>query len=303
MRREELLMPSDRDLTTLPDSDERNASLPLADPASGFLVDSQEPTDDSGDGTHDQQAGSEHLFRQAVAPAPPSSPKIRPTFPQPDPAPNNEDDPALADGAQMARIGGFIAIGIGILALILTRELPLPAFLIVGGTVLAFYIGSPNRLRRDQIVDRWDCLIDGAQGRGDEVLDAVIGHIDHQELPDVAYDERDLAASLFRGGTRTFLVIWNCGNGRLKPYRMHVNVRDYGTNLQTSWFLTYHRSFFERLKPNPLVALNLFDEQDLRAYVTAAHHSFLDAVIDLMLSLGQDASRIDRKTNGFLGIS
>jgi hypothetical protein len=49
--------------------------------------------------------------------------------------------------------------------------------------------------------------------------------------------------------------------------------------------------------------LDLFDEQDLRAYVTNAHHCLLEAVNKLMLDLNQDPSKIDRKSRGFLGIS
>ena len=256
--------------------------------AAGFRLNTHvDPHDDA------DWPDGELMFQQAVQPGPAHQPAAEPPTWEPDPP---------SDLTPLARIGGWVLIGIGILALVSTRELPLPLFLAGLGVALA-YVASPARLTREQIVDRWDCLIPGAQDRGDEVLDAVTGHIDRQALPFVEHAERDLAASLFRGGTRTFLVIWHNGNGRLGPYRMHVNVRDYGTNLQTSWFLTYHRSFFERLKPNPLVALNLFDEQDLRAYVTAVHHGFLDAVVDLMLALGQDASKLDRKTNGFLGIS
>jgi hypothetical protein len=33
------------------------------------------------------------------------------------------------------------------------------------------------------------------------------------------------------------------------------------------------------------------------------HHCFLDAVVDLMVALGQDASKLDRSSKGFLGIS
>lgn len=270
---------SDHDL---PASDPATVNKPTDDPGSGFLLDDTESTWPDGD----------VLFQQAVTPTIDDGGTIDPAW---EPAPST-------DPVRLARIFGLIVLAVGILALLTTRE-SFSLIFIGGGAILAFYIGSPNRLRRDQIVDRWDCLIPGAQGRGDEVLDAVTTHIDRQALPDVEYDERDLAASLFRGGTRPFLVIWHDSNGRLKPYRMHVNVRDYGTNLQTSWFLTYHRSFFERLKPNPLMALNLFDEQDLRAYVTAVHHGVLDAVVDLMIALGQDASKLDRKTNGFLGIS
>jgi len=212
-----------------------------------------------------------------------------------------DHDPQL-EATNLARIGGWILLGLSVIAFLGTQQLALTLFLALVGAVLC-YLGSPERLSREQVVDRWDCLIGDAQGRADAVLAATTAHIDQQQLPFVSYQTRDLAASLLRGGTRPFLVIHHTDNSRLGPYRMHVNVRDYGSNLQASWFLTYHRSFFERLKPNPLVTLNLFDEQDLRAYVTAVHHSFLDAVIDLMIALGQDSSRIDRKTNGFLGIS
>jgi len=251
--------------------------------SSGFLTDSDEP---AGDPDGDQ------IFRRAVQP---------PIDQREDESTDEAHDPQL-EAANLARLGGWILLGLSLIVLIGTRDLPLPFFLALAGGVLC-YLGSPDRLSREQVVDRWDCLIGDAQGRADAVLAATMAHIDQQHLAFISYETRDLAASLLRGGTRPFLVIHHTDNGRLGPYRMHVNVRDYGSNLQASWFLTYHRSFFERLKPNPLVTLNLFDEQDLRAYVTAVHHSFLDAVIDLMIALGQDSSRIERKTNGFLGIS
>jgi hypothetical protein len=49
--------------------------------------------------------------------------------------------------------------------------------------------------------------------------------------------------------------------------------------------------------------LNLFNKQDLTAYVTCVHHCLLEAVEKLMLGMDQDPSKIDRKTRGFLGIS
>jgi len=49
--------------------------------------------------------------------------------------------------------------------------------------------------------------------------------------------------------------------------------------------------------------LNLFDKQDLTAYITDVHHSLMEAVEKLMLELKQDPSKIDRKARGFLGIS
>ncbi|RLG57283.1 MAG: hypothetical protein DRN95_05720, partial [Candidatus Hydrothermarchaeota archaeon] len=88
----------------------------------------------------------------------------------------------------------------------------------------------------------------------------------------------------------------------------YINVRDYGNNLDVSWYLTYKLGFLQSLlysmtqsKFEP--ALNLFEEQDLRSYVTLVHHSILKALEKLMLSLNQDFSKVDRRSKGFLGVS
>jgi hypothetical protein len=43
--------------------------------------------------------------------------------------------------------------------------------------------------------------------------------------------------------------------------------------------------------------------EELTAYVTKVHHSVLKAVASLMQKLGQDTSKIERKSRGFLGVS
>lgn len=286
-----------------PPADETTHSVtPTAN--GGFLTDAGDPAADWPDG--------DFLAQRSVAPStprPPSAVPPRATPPGPPGwgggnASGDDELPATTIETSVAlRFGGLVALALGLIILYDTRELPVPLVLIVAGLLLIFYFGSPTRLLREQIIDRWDVLVDGAQGRGADIMTTVTQSIGQQALPAVAHAEQAFAASLVRGGTRPFLVISQDANGRLRHYKMYVNVRDYGTNLQTSWFLIYHRGFFEKLKPNPLVALNLFDEQDLRAYVTAVHHAFLDSVVELMLSLGQDTSKLDRKTNGFLGIS
>ena len=55
--------------------------------------------------------------------------------------------------------------------------------------------------------------------------------------------------------------------------------------------------------PNPLIELDLFDQQDLRVYVTNAHRCFMKAVEQLMRGMNQDTSTLERKSKGFLGIS
>jgi hypothetical protein len=49
--------------------------------------------------------------------------------------------------------------------------------------------------------------------------------------------------------------------------------------------------------------LDLFNRQDLTAYVTCVHKCVQDAVDKLMLEMGQDPSKVDRRSRGFLGIS
>ena len=83
---------------------------------------------------------------------------------------------------------------------------------------------------------------------------------------------------------------------------MFVNVRDYGNALQTSWYLAYLPSAWQRFRGRLGLDLDLFDEQDLRAYVTVVHHAFIESVIDLLNELGEDTN-INRTSKGFLGVS
>ena len=239
----------------------------------------------------------------------PGSPDQRPSSPTSAPEPPPSD--SSSDLVDILRIVGWGLAVFAFLIFLGTSDrsgglLIMLLVMLLTGLGLALVATSPERLKREQVIDRWDLLIPGAQGQGDAVVTATTFQIDQQRLPRVRYEHTDLSPSILgslAGTTRPFLSVSQLGNRRLQPYRMHVNVRDYGDNLQASWFLAYHRSFFERVKPNPLVQLNLFDEQDLRAYVTAVHHCFTDSVVDLVSSLGQDTSRVDRSSKGFLGIS
>ena len=91
-----------------------------------------------------------------------------------------------------------------------------------------------------------------------------------------------------------------------------MSARPYGINLACEWNLTY--------KPTPLIAflslilyvnvipqtlgdIDLFDQQDLRAYASNAHHCMLRAMQELMLKLHQDPSTLNRQSKGFLGLN
>jgi hypothetical protein len=71
----------------------------------------------------------------------------------------------------------------------------------------------------------------------------------------------------------------------------------------TFWQIILSLFPYVNVIPKVLSNLDLFDQQDLRAYGTNAHHCLLKAVEKLMINLHQDPSKIDRKSRGFLGIS
>lgn len=104
---------------------------------------------------------------------------------------------------------------------------------------------------------------------------------------------------------KSYLLV---SNDYLNHYKLFVGARDYGNNLNVSWYLVCEPSFLDRLfkkKHEKIVytPIYLFDQEELTAYVTCAHHCVLKAVERVMQGLGQDPSKIDRKSRGFLGVS
>jgi hypothetical protein len=177
----------------------------------------------------------------------------------------------------------------------------------------------PRFLKREQVLESWSILIKNAQGRDEVIFKDTQELINESKAPDIEMEHQSIAPSIIKGivgEKREFLVIRNHTNRNLKTYQMYINARDYGNNLHVSWYLVSKLGFWRTLlaivlffiarepRPETLMArLNLFDQQDLIAYVTNAHHCLIEAVEKLMLNLGQDPSKIERKSRGFLGIS
>jgi len=168
--------------------------------------------------------------------------------------------------------------------------------------------------RKAEILDNWSALIRGAQGQRDKVITTTKELINISKAPSIEIKEDKvgpgLASSAF-GETREFLIVADRRNLKLGCFKAYVNANDYGDGLFVSWYLTYMPDVWQILaslipgagKVVGLDELNLFNKQDLTAYVTCVHHCLLEAVDKLMLGLNQDPSKIDRKTRGFLGIS
>ena len=187
-------------------------------------------------------------------------------------------------------------------------------------------------VRKQQVVEEWSILIQGGNKHASEILGFTRELIVNSEAPKIAMEQKDIAPGIIRGAlgdSRPFLVITNRTNANLVLYRMYLNARDYGNSLQVSWYVIRSPSilqilfrlslfvpllnllilplYFLMLLPKAgqagILDLDFLDLQDLKAYVTNAHHCVLEAVDKLLLDLNQDPSKIERKSRGFLGIS
>ena len=191
--------------------------------------------------------------------------------------------------------------------------------MIAGGLFLGFRPGGI--LRKERIIDEWGVLLDeacienGDSQTPDKVYKDISTFLDSSEAPNLRIERKHLAPSVMRelaGDRREFLVLTDTTNYRLKPYQIYMSARPYGINLAAEWYLTY--------KPTPLMAIlslipyvnvipqtlsdiDLFDQQDLRAYASNAHHCMLRAVQELMLKLQQDPTTLNRQSKGFFGLN
>jgi hypothetical protein len=190
--------------------------------------------------------------------------------------------------------------------------------MIGGGLFLGFRPGGI--LRKERIIDTWahlidDACIDDGRQRAENFYKDMSTFLDSTEAPRLRVERKHLSPSIMRGlsgDTREFLVLTDTTNYRMKPYQIYVSARPYGTGLATDWNLTYKPTPlmailslipFVNVIPQALSDIDLFDQQDLRAYASNAHHCMLRAVTALMEYLHQDPSTLEKKSSGFLGVA
>ena len=186
---------------------------------------------------------------------------------------------------------------------------------------------------KDQVIERWDKLINGADGRGEEILSGTETSLEESKVPDAKVVRRDMAPGMMQGmfgGKRRFLVVFNTSNKHLRPYKLFINTRDYGINLQVSWYVVYHPSLWQKFmalilsvpvlgllawpfhaasmqassNTAGILGLSLFDEQDLRAYVSNAHSCVQESLDKLKKGDNNKMPpvAVEKHSQGFLGI-
>lgn len=200
----------------------------------------------------------------------------------------------------------------------------------IGVIVVIIIIASRARRKFNQkrIIDRWSILIDGANGDGEKIITGLIREIERVEASNIHVTRKEVKPGKgFIKNPREFLV---AEHRLFDTYDMYIGARDYGKQLFVSWYLVAEPISLLRLfKRDPLgailklpfillakgfsqaqggsgelfSALNLFDTEELTAYVTTVHHALLETVKELMEDRHIDFTKIDRKTSGFLNLS
>ena len=166
-------------------------------------------------------------------------------------------------------------------------------------------------LEKEKIVESWSVLIEDGKGKAEDIYNGVSKLIKERDAPALRLERVIVRTgerkSLFgRLLEREYLRVLN---EELKDFRIYIGARDYGKDLNVSWYLTCEPGFFKQMlgfSPKGYGvhwSLKMFSQEDLTAYVTLVHHSLLKTVEKLMRDLGEDPSKIDRKSRGFLGVS
>jgi hypothetical protein len=152
-------------------------------------------------------------------------------------------------------------------------------------------------LQRSKVADSWSCILENANGNAAHIYRNTAAAILAAKLPDVYLERAIVRPTHWSKQEREYLLVTNLS---FKEYPIYIGAHDYGNNLAIYWYLVVTEDLFAALSAGDL---HLFQEQELRAYVTVIHRCLRHAVAELLLSFGQDASLLEPKSMGFLGVT
>lgn len=163
-------------------------------------------------------------------------------------------------------------------------------------------------LKDEKILDSWATVIEDGSGKSNELFKKTQELFGKSHVPGLVWENINVTPSFLKGvfgKKREYILVTNEG---LKDYRMYIGARDYGVHLDVQWYLTVEPGFFKKALaeklggPGAMFVLDIFDQQDLRAYATTVHRCLLKAVEETLRGLGQDDSKLLRKSKGFLEV-
>ena len=170
-------------------------------------------------------------------------------------------------------------------------------------------------LKDESILNEWAEMIEGASGQGGALLDGIEARLRKAQIPgDCKWSLQEVkSAGLFSRVRREFLIVTT---DEFKDYRIYISARDYGIYLEVSRFMTVEPGFLKGLVSSAITEKlggqgdaatlsgpkNILRHQDLTAWGSVVHYAVVDAVSSLMEELGQDPSKLNRESKGFLDL-
>jgi hypothetical protein len=158
-------------------------------------------------------------------------------------------------------------------------------------------MGKAIVLYRSDVAASWSCMLENAQGNAARIYRSTAAAILAAHIPDVYLERTLVKPSSWSKLEREYLVVTN---ERFRAYQIFIGSYDYGTNLAIYWQLVVvPPDLFTSLSARDL---NLFQQEELHAYVTVIHRCLRQAIAELLLALGQEPSLLEANSTGFLGV-
>jgi hypothetical protein len=166
-------------------------------------------------------------------------------------------------------------------------------------------------LKEGKILDNWSTLIEHCHGEEEGLLRAVEHHLGELKAPGVSWARETVSPGWLKGlmgKKRDFMLV---SHERFDDYSFFISARDYGTCLDVAWYLAgspknplvkLAEKAASYVPGSALFNLDVFDQQDLTAFVTVGHRAVRHA-IERLLEQKKLQLAIDWKSKGMLGVS
>lgn len=164
-------------------------------------------------------------------------------------------------------------------------------------------------------MERWFAAIGGANGESEKVLRAFMSRVEVAGIPNIVAEKKNISTglsaavkSIFRGGGGSNMrEMIEIKNENLAGWIIYAGARDYGKQLLVSWYLVVDEKELPRLARAiggaSMMQLDIFQTEELSAFVTLVHEALKGATSDSMKELSLDFTKVDTHTHGFLNIS
>lgn len=151
------------------------------------------------------------------------------------------------------------------------------------------------------IASSWEAIIPEAQGKAEKLWEAVESRVKEREIPNVVFGRAEVdgwgtEVKSSGRGSRPCFYFTNQDKMMGGPYITLVGAHDY------SKYLLVSRSLIAPNLPKHLEICNIFEKEEISAYISIAHSIVVGAVEQLTTDLRQDFSKINTQAKGILNI-